>query len=82
MMTDSDRMENVRVRLHAEISVSRDFHSTALVEVDRTERGCYTLQEAMELLRGMCDAVMSRCGERIERRQLDSRRRLEVEDQS
>ena len=76
-------MENVRVKIDARISAASANSwqdGTTLVEVKREECGLYSLQEAMDLLRAMADAVINRCGGRMDQRICDAQRRLTVND--
>lgn len=77
-MTDTDKVENVKIELTASISVSRNYDSTQLVSVDRKEVGAFTLEQAMALLREMGEAVLARCSSRMDQRITDARRQIEV----
>ncbi len=81
-MSDTDKVENVKVELQAKISIDKWSDDVVLVSVDRREQGQFTLDTAMALLRSMADTVISRCGSRMDERIADSRRQITVGEHS
>lgn len=79
---DTDSMENVTVKMTAEISVEpgASFHTTKLVAVDRRETGRMTLDQASNLMSDMCSGVMRRCGAKMTERRIEDQRRLTVDN--